>query len=116
MFAIPNCDTVKKARTFLDAFKITYEFIDFKKSPPTKEHIKLWHEYLKVLPINTKGTIYKKYKDQFDALNELEKIEFIIANPSIIKRPVLMENDKVLAIGFDEEHYKTVISHHLANH
>jgi arsenate reductase len=55
MFAIPNCDTVKKARTFLEQNKIDYEFIDFKKNPPTKTQIKAWADYFGELPINKKG-------------------------------------------------------------
>ena len=108
MFAIANCDTVKKARTFLENNKIDYEFIDFKKSPPTKAQIKAWSDYLGELPINKKGMTYRKYKDHYETLAIPEKIDFIIANTSLIKRPVLLNNEKVIAIGFNEEHY-----HHL---
>ena len=45
MYAIPNCDTVKKARNFLEKNKIDYEFIDFKKTPPTATQIKKWGEF-----------------------------------------------------------------------
>ncbi|MCL9685123.1 arsenate reductase family protein [Legionella maioricensis] len=106
MFAIPNCDTVKKARNFLEKNKIDYEFIDFKKSPPTKAQIKAWSEFAGELPINKKGMTYRKYKDHYEALSMAEKIDFIIANTSLIKRPVLVENGKTIALGFDEEQYK----------
>ncbi|HHF7365944.1 TPA: arsenate reductase family protein [Legionella bozemanae] len=110
MFAIPNCDTVKKARTFLEQNKIDYEFIDFKKSPPTKAQIKAWGDYLGELPINKKGMTYRKYKDYYEALSLSEKIDFIIANTSLIKRPVLVQNGKTLAIGFNEDQYKELIT------
>ncbi|WP_115712012.1 arsenate reductase family protein [Legionella sainthelensi] len=106
MFAIPNCDTVKKARLFLENNKIDYEFVDFKKFPPTKEQIKAWSDYFGELPINKKGMTYRKYKDHYEALNLPEKIDFIIKNSSLIKRPVLMENGKTVAVGFNEEQYK----------
>lgn len=110
MFAIPNCDTVKKARLFLESHKVDYEFIDFKKRPPTKEQIKAWGDYLGELPINKKGMTYRKYKGQYEALSFPEQIDFIIANPSLIKRPVLMQNGKAIAFGFNEEQYKALIS------
>lgn len=105
MYAIPNCDTVKKARAFLDKKKITYEFVDFKKTPPTKEQIKRWEDFMGELPANKKGTTYKKLKDEFEALTPAKKIDFMITNSSMIKRPVLEKKDKTLAIGFDEETY-----------
>jgi Spx/MgsR family transcriptional regulator len=109
MYAIPNCDTVKKARTFLEENKIDYAFIDFKKSPPTKAQIKAWSDYAGDLLINKNGMTYRKYKDHYEALNMPEKIDFIIANTSLIKRPVLEQNGKAIAVGFNEEHYKTLI-------
>ncbi|WP_392538666.1 arsenate reductase family protein [Legionella sp. 227] len=109
MFAIPNCDTVKKARTFLENNKIAYEFIDFKKIPPTKAQIQAWGEYLGELPVNKKGTTYRKCKDDYEALNMAEKVDFIIANPSLIKRPVLVQNGKTIALGFDEKQYRELI-------
>lgn len=109
MFAIPNCDTVKKARDFLEKNKVDYEFINFKKTPPTKEQLKAWSDYAGELPVNKKGITYRKYKDYYEALSLTEKIEFIIANTSLIKRPVLMSEGKTIALGFNEEHYKELL-------
>ena len=105
MYAIPNCDTVKKARAFLDKKKIAYEFVDFKKTPPTKELIKRWSDFLGELPANKKGLTYRKYKDEFESLTPAKKIDFLIENTSMIKRPVLENKNKTLALGFDEEVY-----------
>lgn len=99
MFAIPNCDTVKKARNFLDAYHIEYEFIDFKKIPPTEAQIKRWSEFAGELVINKKGLTYRKHKEQFEALNPTEKIAFIIANTSLIKRPILERKEQTIAVG-----------------
>ena len=106
MFAIPNCDTVKKARNFLENNKIDYEFIDFKKSPPTKAQIKAWSDYSGELPINKKGMTYRKYKDYYEALSMPEKIRLDYRKYSLIKRPVLVYNGKTIALGFNEEQYK----------
>lgn len=106
MFAIPNCDTVKKARAFLEKNNIAYDFIDFKKSPPSLEKIQAWCDYFGELPINKKGLTYKKYKEVFESLGMKEKMEFIIANTSMIKRPILESQGKVIAAGFDETQYQ----------
>jgi arsenate reductase len=105
MYAIPNCDTVKKARTFLDKKKIAYEFVDFKKTAPTADQIKRWAEFFGELPANKKGTTYKKFKETYEAMNDSAKIKFLIENSSMIKRPVVEKNGKTIAMGFDEEVY-----------
>jgi len=110
MYAIPNCDTVKKAKAFLDKNKIAYDFIDFKKTPLTKQLIQSWKEYFGELPVNKKGTTYKKFKEEFESLSETAKVDFMIEQSSIIKRPIIEKNGKVLAIGFDEEQYLTWIN------
>lgn len=105
MYAIPNCDTVKKARAVLEKKKIAYEFIDFKKAPPTKELISLWAEFFGELPVNTKGPTFRKVKDEYETKSSSEKIKMMIEFSSMIKRPVLEKNGKVVCIGFDEEYY-----------
>lgn len=106
MYAIPNCDTVKKARTFLDKKKVDYQFIDFKKTPPTVDLVKRWAEFFGELPVNKKGITYRKFKDEYEALTPTQKIKFLIENTSMIKRPVLEKNNLTIAMGFDEEFYK----------
>lgn len=106
MYAIPNCDTVKKARAFLDKKKIDYQFVDFKKTVPTPEQIKRWGEFFGELPVNKKGITYRKFKDEYELLTAAQKIKFIILNNSMIKRPVLEMDNKTIAIGFDEDLYK----------
>lgn len=105
MYAIPNCDTVKKARAYLDKKKISYEFIDFKKTAPTTEMIKRWADFMGELPVNKKGLTYKKVKDDYESLTAAQKIKFIVENTSMIKRPILEKNNKTLAMGFEEEIY-----------
>ncbi len=105
MYAIANCDTVKKARKNLESRSVEYEFVDFKKNPPTEKLIKRWADFFGELPVNKKGITYKKFKDDYEALNTSEKIKFLCTNTSMIKRPILEKNEKTLFVGFDEENY-----------
>jgi arsenate reductase len=109
IFGIPNCDTVKKARTYLDKKKVPSEFIDFKKVKPSDDDIARWSESFGGLPVNTKGATYKKFKEEFEKLGPKAQIKFIQENTSMIKRPILEKNGKVLAFGFDEDQYQRII-------
>lgn len=109
IFGIPNCDTVKKARTYLEKKKVESEFVDFKKYKPTEKDIERWSEVFGGLPVNSKGVTYKKHKEEFEQLSTKEKIKFIQTNTSMIKRPILEREGKVLAFGFDEDQYKALI-------
>jgi arsenate reductase len=106
LYGIPNCDTVKKARVYLDKKKIEHEFIDFKKTPPTAESITLWSKAFGELPVNKKGQTYKKHAEEYEGLSDKEKVAFIIKNSSMIKRPILQKDKTVLSFGFSEEDYK----------
>jgi Spx/MgsR family transcriptional regulator len=106
LFGIPNCDTVKKARTFLEKNKVATEFIDFKKYRPTNDDIERWSQVFGGLPVNTKGVTYKIHKIEYEALSSKEQIRFIQENTSMIKRPILEKGGEVLAFGFDEKTYQ----------
>lgn len=105
LYGIPNCDTVKKARTFLAKHSLHYEFVDFKKTPPTLEDIERWEKVFGGLPVNTKGQTYKKHASIYEKLKPAQQKEFIIANSSMIKRPILQKNKQVLCFGFDEKEF-----------
>ncbi len=111
VYGIPNCDTVKKARKWLDAQGVDYEFIDFKKSPPTEALLKTW---LKHWPwdelINKRGTTWRKLSDDIkDAMNPSLAISTMMEQPSIIKRPVLIDGKQHL-LGFKEADYQAFFS------
>jgi len=109
LFGIPNCDTVKKARTFLDSKSLDFEFVDFKKTPPTEDLIQLWESVFGALPVNKKGVTYKKFAQEFEKLSHAKQIEFLIKNTSMIKRPILQKANSVLCFGFDEAEYKKAL-------
>ena len=93
IYGIANCDTVKKARAWLAANGLAYEFVDFKKQPPSVGLIESW---LTQIPLdallNKRGTTWRKLTPQ---------------QPSIIKRPVL-DKDGGFHVGFSEESYRTL--------
>lgn len=109
LYGIPNCDTVKKARTYLERKGVVFEFIDFKKTPPSTESIELWKKAFGELPVNVKGQTYKKHAAKYELLNEEDKIAFICMNSSMIKRPILQKDKTVLVFGFNEDEYKVML-------
>ncbi len=108
MYGIPNCDTVKKARAWLADKQITYTFHDFKKAGITLTTLKNWLQYvpLKTL-LNRRGTSWRNLSDADKAAAEHEDqaLALMVKNPSLIKRPVLVGEDHVKAIGFSEDSY-----------
>jgi arsenate reductase len=109
LFGIPNCNTVKKATEWLNANDISYTFHDYKKQGIDSATLKNWSSQVgwEIL-VNKKGTTWRALDDATQAAttNQKKAIELMIQNPSIIKRPVIETEGKILAIGFDEEKYK----------
>lgn len=106
MYGIPNCDKVKKARLALEIKKIDYDFVDFKKTPPTVEDLKRWEKVFGELPANKKGPTFRKIKELFEKATSKQQIELLLENSSAIKRPILESGTKVLCFGYDEAFYK----------
>jgi arsenate reductase len=106
LFGIPNCDTVKKARVYLDDRGVAYHFHDYKKAGIDAVDLKRWTKQVgwEVL-LNKAGTTFKKLPDADRAdIDEAKAIALMQANPSMIKRPVI-EGGKTLLVGFKPEIY-----------
>jgi arsenate reductase (glutaredoxin) len=106
LYGIPNCDTVKKARVYLDSRGIAYAFHDYKKAGVDAADLKRWIKEVgwEVL-LNKAGTTFKKLPDtDKDDIDEKKALSLMIANPSMIKRPVV-EGGKNLLVGFKPEIY-----------
>lgn len=101
LYGIPNCDTVKKARAWLEGHGIAYAFHDYKKAGITAAKLKGWCKVLgweRVL--NRAGPTFRKLPDGAKAdLNQAKAIALMIEQPSMIKRPIV-EHDGGLLIGF----------------
>ena len=107
LYGIKNCDTMKKARTWLDGHKISYAFHDYKAAGIDREQLEKWAGALgwEVL-LNRAGTTFKKLPDKDkDALTEKKAIALMLAQPSMIKRPVLQKGAKLL-VGFKLDLYE----------
>jgi arsenate reductase len=111
IYGIPNCDTMKKARRWLEANGIEYDFHDYKKLGVPEKNLKNWVKQTGWETIlNKRGTTWRKLDDDLkDNIDEAAAIQVMLNNPSIIKRPIL-ESGKLLLIGFDEDQYKRLIA------
>ena len=109
LFGIPNCDTVKKARTWLDEQGITYQFHDFKKQGVPAERLPDWMQAVgweKLL--NRQGTTWRKLDPTTQAkVHDAASVrELVLAQPSVIKRPVLewqQDGAMRISVGFVPE-------------
>ncbi len=99
VYGIPNCDKIKKIKKNLDRQNIKYELYNYKKQEPTIAFIKKCQEKLGSLPINKRGTTFRKIKDEFEAASIGGKIELMIANPSCLIRPIIEKNKEIISLG-----------------
>jgi arsenate reductase len=107
IYGIKNCDTMKKARTWLDAHDVAYAFHDYKAEGIDKASLERWAKDVgwEVL-LNRAGTTFRALpeKDK-EGLNEKKAIALMMAQPSMIKRPVLDVGGKLL-VGFKPDAYE----------
>ncbi|WP_454721295.1 MULTISPECIES: arsenate reductase [Cupriavidus] len=107
LYGIPNCDTVKKARTWLDANGVAYTFHDFKKQGVDETLLRGWLEHVPLATLlNRKGTTYRALSDADKARagDEAGAIALMQQSPSLIKRPVL-DNGGKISVGFSADTY-----------
>ena len=107
MFGIKNCDTIKKARSWLDAHDVAYAFHDYKAAGIDAAHLDDWIGRVgwEVL-LNRAGTTFRKLPEADRAdLNATKAAALMLAQPSMIKRPVLDTGDTLL-VGFKPEAYE----------
>ena len=109
LYGIPNCDTVKKARTWLDRHGVEYRFHDFKKEGLDKAQLKGWVDQAGLnVVLNKAGTTYRALPEaEKENLTEAKARKLMVENPSLVKRPVL-EKDGRLFIGFKPDEYEVI--------
>jgi Spx/MgsR family transcriptional regulator len=111
LYGIPNCDTMKKARTWLAAQGIDYAFHDYKKEGADPERLGHWVEALgwEVL-LNKRGTTFRKLDDADKAdIDSNKAVTLMVQHPSMIKRPVLEYTGGIL-VGFKEDEWSAALS------
>jgi arsenate reductase len=106
LFGIKACDTMKKARTWLDEHGVSYVFHDYKSLGIDRENLESWcNEHGWEIILNRAGTTFRKLDEAQKAdLDQNKAIELMLAQPSMIKRPVLDLGNKTL-VGFKPERY-----------
>ncbi|WP_296950069.1 ArsC family reductase [uncultured Massilia sp.] len=110
LYGIPNCDTVKKARTWLADNGHAFDFHDFKKQGLERTTVAAWLDQVDwELLVNRKGTTWRKLSDERRAqvVDKASALEVMLENPSVIKRPVL-EGAGPLAVGFSSAQYAAI--------
>lgn len=109
----PKCSTCKKAKKWLEEQGFEFEDRDIVIDNPTKEELKEWYEK-SGLPLkkffNTSGMLYKemKLKDKLPEMSEDEQLELLSTNGMLVKRPVLVCEDKIFT-GFREAEWSTLL-------
>ncbi|MBW9063396.1 ArsC family reductase [Rhizobium herbae] len=111
IYGIKNCDTMKKARTWLDGQGIAYDFHDYKAAGIAQETLRLWCAALGwEAVLNRAGTTFRALPDADKAgLDEGRAIALMLAQPSMIKRP-LLDRDGAFTAGFKPEVYERIFS------
>jgi arsenate reductase (glutaredoxin) len=111
IYGIKNCDTMKKARAWLDSQGAPYSFHDYKSEGVAKDKLKSWCDELgwETL-LNRAGTTFRKLPDsERENLDQRKAIALMLAQPSMITRPVLDLGGKLL-VGFKPEIYASEVT------
>jgi len=111
IYGIKNCDTMKKARTWLEDHKVQHAFHDYKASGIDKATLEGWASKVgwEAL-LNKAGTTFRKLPDKDkEGLTEAKAIKLMLAQPSMIKRPVLELGGGKVLVGFKPEQYEAVV-------
>jgi Spx/MgsR family transcriptional regulator len=110
-YGIPNCDTVKKARTWLDQHGVAYTFHDYKKQGADAERITRWVEEAGwETVLNRRGTTFRALPESDKAdLDAAKAVAIMAAHPSCIKRPVV-EHPGGLLVGFDAKAWEQALA------
>ncbi len=111
VYGIKNCDTMKKARAWLDQHGVAYAFHDYKAAGIDRPTLEAWAGRVGWEPLlNRAGTTFRKLPEADKAdLNETKALALMLAQPSMIKRPVL-DIDGRLLVGFRPADYEAVFS------
>jgi Spx/MgsR family transcriptional regulator len=112
LFGIPNCNTVKKAREWLSLNNVTYDFHDFKKNGVSHALIEGWltqQPWEKL--VNRAGMTWRNLTDaeKTAVVDAPSAIKLMLEKSSVIKRPVLVKDGKIICLGFTEAAYKELL-------
>lgn len=113
LYWYPRCTTCKKAKKWLDDHQLAYQLIDMIQEPPTEQQLAAWmtdSDFPVRRFFNTSGLKYRELglKDQIAAFSLQEAAHLLSTDGMLIKRPLLVKDGKLLALGFKEADYAAV--------
>jgi len=110
LYGIPNCDTMKKARAWLAEHGIDYHFHDYKKEGIDEATLRGWIEQVGwEMLLNRRGMMWRKVPPEVrEHIDEASAIRLMLETPSIIKRPVLIDEQGQVHVGFKPEQYQAL--------
>ncbi len=111
VYGIKNCNTVKSAIDWLNKNKVEFDFHEYKKLGITATKLSEWCKQIGWESlVNKRGTTWRKLEeaDQKKVISEKSAIALMVEKTSVIKRPLIEENGKVILLGFEEDEFKKV--------
>ncbi|WP_258240491.1 arsenate reductase [Pseudidiomarina homiensis] len=110
IYGIPNCDTVRKARRFLEQHQVDYDFHDVREQPLPADTLNQWLQQVdRDTLVNKRSTSWRQLSDKERALaDDGVAIELLQRYPTLMKRPVLSV-DEHIAVGFNETQWRQVM-------
>ncbi len=114
IYGIKNCDTMKKARAWLDKHGVAYTFHDYKTAGIARDQLEQWSKKVGwEMLLNRAGTTFRKLPDKDkDGIDAKKALGLMVAQPSMIKRPVLDVGGGKLLVGFKPELYESQFGTH----
>lgn len=111
LYGISNCDTVRKARKWLDAHQHEYHFHDFRKDGLTTEHISRWSDSIGMDKLlNKRGTTWRQLPEERKKSIDTQALQALLLEyPALIKRP-LLEGNNLCHVGFNESEYSVLMN------
>ncbi|RTE87787.1 ArsC family reductase [Lysobacter sp. N42] len=111
LFGIPNCDTVKKAKKWLESNEVEFTFHDYRKEPLPANTLEMWiAEVGQDKLLNTRSTTWRNLPDEDKAdLTDVRVVKLLRDNPTLIKRPVLVHTNGI-EVGFKDNQYEALFA------
>ncbi|ADM97487.1 ArsC family reductase [Dickeya dadantii] len=109
LYGIKNCDTIKKARRWLENHQIDYRFHDYRVDGLKGERLQFFIDRMGWQPLlNTRGTTWRKLEEAYrnTIVNEAAAKAVMLEQPALIKRPLLVADDGKILLGFSEDSYQ----------
>ncbi|MBP2835002.1 MULTISPECIES: ArsC family reductase [Dickeya] len=118
LYGIKNCDTIKKARRWLEEHRIDYRFHDYRADGLTAERLQSFIDDIGWQPLlNTRGTTWRKLDEAYrnSISNDVAAKAVMLEQPALIKRPLLVTDDGKTLLGFSDDSYQHFFTENTAH-